>query len=149
MGQQTFQPENPPKRSGCTGCSWALAVPVGCIALVLLVSVGIAALGGLGIFGAMKAMKSSDFYAQALERVQANAEVTEGLGSPIKGGIPRSWHMHSDGTSSDAEAEFRVSGPKGKGVVNVEGVNTKGTWEFTRLDVTFGGATLDLLAAEP
>ena len=106
-------------------------------------------LGGLGIFGAMKAMKSSDFYAQALEQVQANAEVTEGLGSPIKGGIPRSWHMHSEGTSGDAEAEFRISGPKGKGVVNVEGVNTKGKWEFTRLDVTFGGATLDLLVAEP
>jgi hypothetical protein len=81
----------------------------------------------------------------AVEEVRTNGRVAEALGSPVTcdPGV-RGVANETDGI---AALSFAVKGPKGAGVVTVEGRKTQGTWGVTLLELQpAAGAALALTA---
>ncbi len=134
----------PPKRRGC---SWVVIIPLGCLGLAICIAGVIA----IVFFGTTRAVKSSEFYTEAVAHARARPEVTEALGSPIEAGIPRSASFHMDDSSGDVEAEIPIAGPKGSGTLHAAAKKTGTKWEFIALEVTIeaSGETINLLPLKP
>ena len=82
---------------------------------------------------------------EATEEVRTNARVTEQLGTPVTcGPAIRGTANEVDGI---AALQFDAAGPKGKGVVVVEGKKTRDEWGITLLELRPAGAEkMSLLA---
>jgi hypothetical protein len=82
---------------------------------------------------------------EATEEVQANARVAEVLGTPVTcGPTVRGTANEVDGI---AAIQFDAKGPKGAGIVVVEGKKTRDQWGITHLELRPAGAEkLSLLA---
>ena len=101
----------------------------------MLIFLGVAFCAAL-VFIVFAAIKKSDVYTQALNRVRGDQRVVAALGEPIEPGF---WVRGSVGTSNGkgtADFSFPVSGPKETATVHVVGATAGQTWEFTTLDVT-------------
>ena|SRR5689334_6160466 len=115
------------KSSGCLkvfliGCSVLIVLGVALIAVVVFI-----------VFGAIK---KSDVYVQALNRVRNDQNVQSALGTPIDAGFWVSGSVHIDAErGGTADIKFPISGPKGKAEVHAIAARTARTWEFTTLDV--------------
>ncbi|MEP7008822.1 MAG: cytochrome c oxidase assembly factor Coa1 family protein [Acidobacteriota bacterium] len=134
----------PAENKNWWGRNWKWFVPTGCMTLILLVG---------GCFGsvlmvAFTAMKSSDVYKDALVRAQADPEVVAALGSPITTGFFTSGSINTSGPTGDAAFSIPLSGPKGKGTIQLEAKKSAGEWTFTTLvvDVKNPPQRIDLLA---
>jgi hypothetical protein len=98
--------------------------------------------GCLGIFGwVIGALKSSEPYRMALERVRTNPAVIDMLGKPIEeaGWMPTgnfSYHINNGVASGSARFDFSVSGPQDTARVHAEAVCRDGKWRFRVLQVT-------------
>lgn len=75
---------------------------------------------------------------EATEEVQANARVADALGSPVTCSTAvRGTANEVDGIAS---LQFDATGPKGTGVVVVEGKKTRDEWGVTLLELRPGGS---------
>jgi len=101
--------------------SWAMW---GVIAPVVVVVFG----GGL-FMAITTTMKNSDAYKLAVVQLQGNPEVTRVLGTPMTTGIPMG-NIQFSGTDGKANLSFSAKGPKGKGTVYIEAVETMGQWRL-------------------
>ena len=104
-----------------------------------------------GSSGGSSALKSSEPYQMALERVRTNRDVIELLGEPVEeaGWMPTgnfSYHTNNGVASGRASFNFSVSGPKGTAHVHAEAICRNGKWSFRVLRVTpaSGGRTISL-----
>ena len=127
----------PQKSSGCL--KWGL---IGCGVVIVLGAV-VCAVIMIFVFGAMK---RSDVYKGALNRVQNDPRAVAALGSPIEPGWIVTGSIHLDTTSGgNAEINFGVSGPKAKGKVHAVATIEEGKWKYETLTLTpDGGAPIDL-----
>jgi hypothetical protein len=122
--------------------NWKWVVPVGCLGIVALGLIFVAAIIGV-VFGAMK---SSDVYRQALQRARNSPEVQSALGTPIEPGWFMSGNINVKNTTGDADITFPISGPKGKANVHAVATKESGRWNYSTLVVQVeGGSTIDLL----
>jgi hypothetical protein len=142
------RPQQPPPipgapRPGWWARNWKWVIPVGCLGMVLLVAIFIAAIVGI-VFGAMK---SSDVYREALRRAQDNPQVQAALGTPIESGWWMSGQINVNNDTGDANIVIPVSGPKGKGKIHAVATKSGGRWSYSTLTVDVdGGGTIDLLS---
>jgi hypothetical protein len=82
---------------------------------------------------------------EAVEEVTGNARVAETLGGPVS--CSRSVRGTANETDGIAMLQFDVTGPKGAGIVVVEGKKTRNEWGVTRLELQpAAGDTLKLTA---
>lgn len=82
---------------------------------------------------------------EAVNEMRANERVAELLGKPLE--CSRSVQGTANETDGIATLEFEAKGPKGRGVVVVEGKKTRGTWGVVKLDLQpAGGETISLHA---
>lgn len=82
---------------------------------------------------------------EAASEVRANERVAELLGKPLE--CSRSVRGTANETDGIANLEFDAKGPKGTGVVVVEGKKTRGTWGVVKLDLRpAGGERISLHA---
>ncbi|MFM8413483.1 MAG: cytochrome c oxidase assembly factor Coa1 family protein [Planctomycetota bacterium] len=82
---------------------------------------------------------------EAVNEMRANERVAELLGKPLE--CSRSVRGTANETDGIANLEFDAKGPKGSGVVVVEGKKTRGTWGVVKLDLQpAGGEKLSLHA---
>ena len=128
--------------------NWKWVVPVGCLVPLLLVGGCIASI----FMVATTAMKSSDVYKDALLQAQSNSEVVEALGSPITAGYFTGGSINTNGPSGDAAFSIPLSGPKGKGTIQLEAKKSGGEWTYSTLvvDIENPKKRIDLLAgSEP
>jgi Cytochrome oxidase complex assembly protein 1 len=131
----------PAKSSGCL--KWGL---IGCGALGVLF-VAFVAVIVLVVFGAIK---RSDVYREALQRVQNDPAVTAALGTPIEAGIYVTGNVNLDANGGHAKFDFPVSGPKGKADVHVVATMNGSKWEYSELTVTpANGAAINVQQNEP
>jgi len=70
---------------------------------------------------------------EAVEEVKTNGRVAEVLGQPVQCG-PKVRGVANE-TDGIAALSFEVKGPKGAGVVAVEGKKTQGAWGVTLLEL--------------
>lgn len=83
-------------------------------------------------------LSSHPLVKEAAEELRVNARVAEKLGAPVEcGSAIRGTANETDGI---AALTFSIKGPKGSGVVAVEGKKTQGTWGITFLELQPAGA---------
>ena len=120
----------PPQQQKSSGCLKVFLI--GCGVLLFLFVAFCAVL----VFIVFAAIKKSDVYEQALERVRNDQRVQAALGTPIERGFWVSGSVHVDtNKGGTADFTFPVSGPKGKAKVHAIAATQGQTWEFTTLDV--------------
>ena len=127
--QYTPPPTQPPaqKSSGCLK-----VFLIGCGVLIVLGAACVAAL----VFVVFAAIKKSDVYSDALNRVRADQRVVAALGEPITPGFWVSGKMNLDNGKGNADFTFPVSGPKGSARVHAVASTEGQKWEYTELVVT-------------
>lgn len=126
--------------------NWMWATPVGCFGLLMLIA-GL----GFGIFlFVMSILKSSDAYKEAFAAAKNNIEVQEALGTPIVSDTFVSGNINVNGRSGNAELSIPISGPLGKGVIQLEAKKRSGKWNFSFLKVFINNneRSIDLLGIE-
>ena len=108
----------------------------------VLVFVVIAATAVVGC----RPLSSHPLAVMAVEEVKSNPRAAEVLGQPVE--CSRSVRGVANETDGIAALSFEVQGPKGKGVVAVEGKKTQGQWGVTLLELqpAGGGSHLALTA---
>lgn len=117
--------------------------------------VGILAVASVGLlfvvplfFGITAMMKSSGAYKLTMSTAQASPCVVSSLGSPLEPG----WLMTGGIEESDAEGSANlsipVSGPKGKGSLDVQAEKVGGNWRINSLIFTHGASRSNLIPLE-
>lgn len=127
------------KKQGC-----ARLALIGCAGVTLLF-LGFFAVIFLGMIGMMR---SSEPYIAAIRKANESPLAKQALGSPIEAVRFPSGSLSADGESKRAELNIPVSGPKGKGKLEVRAVKAGKDWTYHRmvLVVGEGEAEIDLLA---
>ena len=128
---------NPPQQKGWFGRNWKWFVPVGCLSVVLVAVVFVAAVAYLA-FGSIK---STYVYQEAIAKTRSNAAVVRELGEPIEPGLLISGRIDVNESSGNADMSIPVSGPKKSGRVYVSAVKKLGKWDFSALEVEVEGKT--------
>ena len=136
-------PYQPPRPPSWFSRNWPWFVPVGCVgtlALFAVFGVGIA----MTVFGTMK---NSEPYTTALTRARANPRVVAALGTPIKESFYVLGRINEGTRSGSTSLVIPISGPKAKGRLFVNGVETNGEWKYLIMYVRVRGSTknIDLL----
>jgi hypothetical protein len=122
-------------------------IPLGCLILILL-------LGGFGVVVltiVTTSFRNSDVYKQALSRAEANPQVQEQIGEPMKPGRLISGQLNVTGSTGNANLSIPITGPRGSGRVRAVAYKSGGVWHFTCLQVDVLGqpAAIDLLSVQP
>jgi hypothetical protein len=112
----------------------------------LVVILACSGLAGLGLLGAFTAIKASDPYTESLDRATNNEEVSSKLGQPIEPGFMVQGNINLKNDGGQADLSYSISGPNGSGNVHVRGDKAGGAWSYEKMDVTIGeGNVIDLL----
>jgi hypothetical protein len=126
---------NPPEKKGWFGRNWKWFVPVGCLSMVLMIVVFIAAV----VYFAFGPIKSSTVYQEAITKTRSNADVIRELGEPIEPGWLISGTINVNESSGNADLSIPVSGPKKSGTVYVVATKKMGKWDIYGLEVAVEG----------
>ncbi|HKP61428.1 MAG TPA: cytochrome c oxidase assembly factor Coa1 family protein [Polyangiales bacterium] len=105
----------------------------------------IAAVGGG--FAATAALKSSEAYQIASQRVTSDPQVQALLGTPIQSGMPQG-SIEATPADGKAQIRFSVEGPRGEGMVYVDAVKDMGRWNFNKMELELEGRTERLVLAD-
>ena len=91
--------------------------------------------------------KTSDVYAEAMNRVRHSEKVTRETGAPITPGWLVWGSINVSTNSGNADISIPIAGPKGKGSVHAVASKTEGAWHFEALEVKLrdGQEQVDLL----
>jgi hypothetical protein len=117
------------------------------VGIVLAVVSAVVVAFGVGLFFVISGMlKESDAYRSAVQTMEANAQVMEILGAPIKTGFP-SGNVHTSGPSGEAQLAIPVEGSKARGTLYVDATKSMGVWKTNELvlQVEGRGERIDLL----
>jgi hypothetical protein len=93
-------------------------------------------------------IKSLDVVQEAVKRATSTPAVVSQLGTPIKTGWLVTGSITWSNSSGDADLAIPISGPKGKGTIDLTAHKSKGTWTYSVLEVVIdgGGEKIDLLS---
>jgi hypothetical protein len=138
--------EPPPRTPGWWSRNWKWALPVGCLAPLLVVAGCVTAV----IVMVPRIIRSSEPYRHAVSEARASPAVRELLGEPIEEAALPGGNINVSGSAGDADLSIPLSGPKGSATLYVVGTRTAGEWEYATLRVKpdGDGETIDLAPAE-
>ena len=136
-------PPGLPQPPGWWSRNWKWFLPLGCLAIVLLVA---AFVGGV-LFIIFGSMRQSDAYKQALAKAQSDPVVAQRLGTPIKPGMWVTGNININGPNGESNIAIPISGPQGKGTIYVEATKRAGKWTYSMMQVAIEGedTRIDLL----
>ncbi|MGD0901362.1 MAG: cytochrome c oxidase assembly factor Coa1 family protein [Terracidiphilus sp.] len=125
--------------------NWKWFVPSGCLTIIVLLLAFVA--GVLSIVEV--SFKSSGAYTQALALAQANSQVSDKIGRPLKPGWFALGSISINGDSGDADISIPISGPNGKGRIYAVAKKIAGIWRYETLEIEVDGQPdrIDLLQA--
>ena len=131
-------PVQPPAKS--SGCGkWLL---IGCGVVVVLGAIAACVI----TFGVFYAIKKTDVYKMARDKVTTDARVNAALGAPVEAGFWVTGSVNIDGSGGTANVKFPVSGSKLGAKVNAEATIENGAWVFKQLLVhPDSGPDIDVL----
>lgn len=103
-----------------------------------------------GVFElATSIMRSSDAYKTAVQRAEESPLVTEKIGHPIQVGWFTSGNMNVSGDSGNADLSIPISGPRGKGHIEVSAKKEHGKWTYQTLEVDVDGSDIAIPLLSP
>jgi hypothetical protein len=122
-------------------------IPLGCLTLILMI--GVCGLVVMTIV--MGSFHNSDVYKQALAQAEANLQIREQIGEPMKPGWLISGQLNVTGSTGNANLSIPISGPRGSGRIRAVAYKSGEIWRFTCLQVDVSGRseTIDLLSVQP
>ena len=125
-------PGQEPKPRGWWSRNWKWFVPATLLGLVLMCSGCVAAI----LFGIVGLLRSSPPYVTTMEKIQADPQVKEAFGEPIRdvSWIPAG-ELNTQNDTGTAELRWDLAGPKGKGKVYVKARMTNGKWDIVMIEV--------------
>ncbi len=132
------------RRKSWFGRNWTWVVPVGgCLTVIVLF---IAFFGALFV-GVTKLMSDSQPYTDALDAATQNELVIEYLGEPIETHGMTSGSINYSNNGGEADLTIPIRGPKGEGVLRVEGEGRGENWTYETMNVYIEEAdkVIDLL----
>jgi TonB family protein len=135
------QPIIPPStRPGWWSRNWKWFVPVSVFSLLAFGAIII----GLIFTVVMGSIKSSVPYTRAMAQAKADPDLVAELGTPIDSGWYVTGSISSSGSSSHADLNIPISGPKGSGTLHVIALKSPfatGTddWKITVLEARVNG----------
>lgn len=131
------------KKSLWLNRNWKWAIPVGCLAPILVCG-GFFTVLITVVFGMMK---SSTPYTESLAAVKANIQIQQALSVPIEASYFVTGNVEASGQSGNADLQYTVSGPKGAGIVYVVATKAAGKWTFGTfvVEVESTGERINLL----
>lgn len=138
------QTGGPAQQPGWFSRNWKWVAALGC--LLPMTCCGI--FGAATYFGVRKVIEGTPVFAEAIEKANANAEVTGALGSPVTPGFMLQGSVKQSGNTGTADFTIPLEGPKGKGSLEVSATLHGSAWTFQTLNADVGGKTVDLLAGE-
>jgi hypothetical protein len=127
--------------------NWKWFVPSGCLTIIVLILAFIA-----GVFAIVEvSFRSSGAYTQALALAQANSQVSDKIGRPLKAGWFATGEINTHNDSGDADITIPISGLKGKGWIYVVAKKKAGLWQYETLKVEVDGQSdqINLLQQPP
>ncbi len=122
-------------RQGWWQRHWRWAIPLLCV-FCLGFFAGVLALFMSVLFGAMR---SSDVYITAMQRVRDSPQVVAALGAPIEPAWYLTGNLETSGTSGKADLKIPISGPKGEGQLSIAAEKNAGQWKYSTLIVDVDG----------
>jgi len=130
----------PAQRPGWWSRNWKWFVPVTLVSLLVFGAIII----GLIVTLVMGSIKGSVPYTRALAQAKANPTLIAELGTPIDAGWFVTGSISSSGSSSNAELNIPISGPKGSGTLHVIALKSPfaagtGDWKITVLEAKVDG----------
>jgi len=99
-------------------------------------------------FGVDAMMRRSDAYKLTLNTAQASPCVTNALGSPLEPGWMVTGGISESSTEGSANLSIPVSGPKGKGNLDVDATQLNGKWRIDSLVFTHGTVRSNIVPSE-
>jgi hypothetical protein len=84
-------------------------------------------------------LKNSEPGKEALVRLRTIPAVTAALGEPIQEGFFVAGSIQTDGSAGAAALQIPVSGPRGKGTLDVEARKRLGVWHFDHVVLILEG----------
>ncbi len=99
------------------------------------------------VFFVFEALKSSEPYVMAIDKVQVNREVQNIIGAPIKPGWWMVGNVSTEGTGGKADFSIPVEGSKKKGTISIKATKELNKWKIEQLFFLpeNGGAAINLL----
>jgi hypothetical protein len=115
--------------------NWGWFVPVMLLGAVLLFG-----LFAAGIFELVTSlMRSSDAYKTAIQRAEDSPQVAQKIGYPLKVGWFTSGNINLVNDNGEANLSIPISGPRGKGHIEVSAKKRHGKWTYQTLEVDVDG----------
>lgn len=118
--------------------------------------VGILAVGSVSLlfvvplfFGIDGMMKNSDAYKLTMSTAQASSCVVSSLGSPIQTGWLMTGAIEESDNEGSANFSIPISGPKGKGNLDVRAKKLGGSWRIDSLVFTHGPNQSTIVTSDP
>ncbi|HEU0186103.1 MAG TPA: cytochrome c oxidase assembly factor Coa1 family protein [Blastocatellia bacterium] len=128
---------HPPAPKGWFGRNWKWFIPTGCLSVILIAAGGVGAVA----YFAVKSIKSSYVYDEALKKLRSNSTAVSELGEPIEAGWQINGAINVNGDSGNAEVKIPVSGSKKSGSIYATAIKKQGKWDFSHLEVEIEGKT--------
>ncbi|MBX2828442.1 MAG: cytochrome c oxidase assembly factor 1 family protein [Flavobacteriaceae bacterium] len=136
--------EETTKRKSWFGRNWPWVVPVGgcLVAIVLFI-----AFFGAIFFGVTTMMSDSQAYKDAMDAASNNTQVIEYLGEPLESHGMMNGSINYSNGRGEADLSIPIRGPKGEGVLDVEGEGRGDNWTYDKMKVYIDEAdfVIDLL----
>ena len=127
--------------------NWKWAVPAGCSigCLGLLVLLGSFAAGAFLLVDHV--FRSTEVYAEALERARTHPDVVEEMGLPLEVGWMMSGSIRVSGPSGEADLAVPISGSRKSGTLYIVAAKQAGAWTYELLELEIEGRMerIDLL----
>jgi len=117
------------------------------IATLIVIAVSVVLAAG-GVSAAFYALKRSDVYQSASQRVAADPQVIALLGSPIETGIPQG-SVEATPADGKAQLRFSVEGPRGEGMAYIDATKQMGRWTFHQIELELEGRPDRLILQPP
>jgi len=142
-----FEPNVPPRPRNWFDKNWKWFVPTLIIAVLAIITAFVFAL----ILFVGSLFRQSYPYQFAVERAKESPEVAERIGEPIKFGWIIAGQLNYAGSNGDASFQIPISGPKGRGTIEVAAKKRAGRWQFQTLEVDIPGSDepIPLLNGQP
>jgi hypothetical protein len=117
--------------------NWAIA---GVVVWLAMIGVMVAS-----FYGISSAIRNSDVYRGALERVNASQSAREALGFPIEAGFPMG-SVSVSGPSGEAQLSIPVQGSRASGTLYLQATRSMGRWQYDSIELEVEGrdARIDL-----
>ncbi len=129
-------------QSSWWGRNWFWALPLGCLAPVLLCGGCVGAL----VFTVFGTIRASEPYQEAVAAATASPEVKKELGEPLEVGFWTNGNIQISNGSQTAKFTIPIKGPKKSAMIQVDAAKDGDDWEYSLLEVVpeGGGKPIDL-----